>query len=89
MANRIAEYTSVSIIDDQEYKFPLLRLQKGTEGVLEELQIPIQIKIEEIILDMQKFVNSFPRDTIPHTAGGTVVDKVHNFNRLEKVKWSY
>lgn len=59
-------------------------MQKGTEGVLEELQIPLQVKIEDIIMDIQKFVKRFPRECIPHTAGDTVVDKVHNFNRLDK-----
>jgi len=74
-----------NIIDDPDFKFPLDKVQKGNEGVLEELQTPLQIKIEDIILDMQKFVNNFPRDSIPHTAGDLIVDNVHDFDKLDKV----
>jgi len=38
-------------------------------------------------MDIQKFVKRFPREYIPHTAGDIVVDKVHNFNKLNKVKF--
>lgn len=71
-------------INNPSFKFPLHKLQKGTEGVLMELQTPLQITIEEIITDLQKFVRGFPLDSIPHTVGGVVVDKVHNFERIQK-----
>lgn len=71
-------------IDNPDFKFPLKKLNKGTQGVLHELQTPLQITIEEIIVDLQKFVRGFPIDSIPHTVGDVVVDKVHNFNRIEK-----
>lgn len=51
---------------------------------MNELQNPLQITIEEIIIDLQKIVRGFPVESIPHTVGEMVVDKVHNFNRIEK-----
>ncbi|CAI2360728.1 unnamed protein product [Moneuplotes crassus] len=78
------EFSFDTIIDDPELKFPLNKLQKGTEGVLEELQVPLQVKIEDIILDIKKFANRFPKEYIPHLNDTQVIDKAHNFNRLDK-----
>ena len=48
------------------------------DGVLEELQNPIQVKIEDIIYDMNKLKRGLA-NAIPHSDGNKIHDHVHAF----------
>ena len=43
-----------TLIDEEKFKFPLRHLEKNIDGVLEELQKPLTISVEEIKLDLEK-----------------------------------
>ena len=59
-------------VDKGEFKFPLSEIKIQRQKVLQELQVPLKVTIEEIALDLHKFVREFPVDSIPHVEGPDV-----------------
>jgi len=52
----------------------------------EELMQPLSVTVEEIALDLYKFVERFPYDIIPHINDKNEVnDKIHNYNSVESL----
>lgn len=66
---KLGKAKNFNILDTNALQFPLSQIH-NKEEYLNELQNPIQISIEQIIVDMYKYTKDFPVKVIPHITEG-------------------
>eukprot|EP00347_Sterkiella_histriomuscorum_P010573 403375759 len=78
---KLGKAKNFNILETNALQFPLSQLQ-NKEEFLSELQTPIAVSIEQIIMDMFKYTKDFPIKIIPHvTEGDEINDIIHNYKK--------
>ena len=76
----IADNSSFQKLVRQKYQFPPEQIRQEFH---EELQKPLTITVDEIRKDLNKFVQGFPTDRIPHTTDDEMYQRQQQKSTLE------